>query len=77
MRTRLQIEYRRLLGWCEVAGFVDNGEGQGLPESLRSDPDVLFTVLNEIRLSMDNLANINGNYTELNPGMDAATENQP
>lgn len=74
MRTRLQIEYARLLDWCEVAGLIDNGEGQGLPESLKVDTRVLFAVLTEIRVSMDDLADISGNYTELNPGIDAGTE---
>ncbi|CAD6592854.1 MAG: hypothetical protein ASARMPRED_006753 [Alectoria sarmentosa] len=74
MRTRLQIEYARLLDWCEVAGLIENGEGQGLPESFKVDTLVLFAVLSEIRVSMDELADVSGKYIELNPEMDAATE---
>lgn len=74
MRTRLQIEYARLLDWCEIAGFIENGEGQRLHESLKIDTLVLFDVLTEIRVSMEELADINGKYIELNPEMDAATE---
>ena len=74
MRTRLQIEYARLLDWCEVVGLIKDGEGQGLPESLKVDALVLFAVLTEIRTSMEDLAEINGKYIELNPEMDASTE---
>ena len=73
MRTRLQIEYARLLDWCEVVGLIKNGEGKGLPESLKIDKVVLFAVLNEIRVSMEELAEINGRYVELNSELDAAT----
>lgn len=74
MRTRLQIEYARLLDWCEVVGLIKNGEGRGLPESLKIDKVVLFAVLNEIRVSMEELADLNGKYVELNPELDAATK---
>ena len=74
MRTRLQIEYARLLDWCEVAGLIKTSEGQGLPESLKIDTVVLAAILKEIRVSMEGLAEINGKYVELNPEMDAATE---
>ena len=71
MRMRLQFEYSRLMNWCEVAGLVENSEGQDLPEILREDTLVLFAVLTEIRVSMDDLAEINGKYIELNPKTDA------
>ena len=74
MRTRLQIEYARLLDWCEIAGLIKNGEGQSLPESLKIDAAVLSAILNEIRISMEGLAEINGKYVELKPEVDAATE---
>lgn len=74
MRTRLQIEYARLLNWCEVAGLIENGEGQGLPERLKVDALLLYAVLNGIRVSMEELADISGKYIELNADMDAATE---
>ena len=74
MRTRLQIEYARLLDWCEVAGLIKNGEGQGLPESLKIDTAVLSAILKEIRVSMEGLAEINGKYVELDPKMDAAID---
>ena len=74
MRTRLQIEYARLLDWCEVVGLIKDSEGQGLPESLKVDTIVLFAVLTEIRVSMEDLADISGKYIELNPEMDATTE---
>lgn len=37
MRTRLQIEYLRLLDWTEVAGLIEYKDGQDLPDSLKSD----------------------------------------
>lgn len=74
MRTRLQIEYARLLDWCEVAGLIRNGEGQDLPDIFTVDTVVLFAVLKEIRVSMEDLAHISGKYIELNPEMDAAIE---
>ena len=74
MRTRLQIEYARLLDWCEVVGLIKDDEGQGLPESLKVDTPVLCAVLTEIRVSMEDLADISGKYIELNPEMDVATE---
>lgn len=65
MRIRLQIEYARLLDWCEVAG---------LPESLKVDTAVLLAVLKEIRESMEELAKLSGKYIELKPEKHAATE---
>ncbi|KAL8693779.1 MAG: hypothetical protein Q9218_001475 [Villophora microphyllina] len=62
MRTRLQIEYLRLVNWSEVAGLVEYTEGQDLPDSLKTDRLVLIAILTEIRAMMDDFANINGKY---------------
>ncbi|KAL9587547.1 MAG: hypothetical protein Q9203_003459 [Teloschistes exilis] len=62
MRTRLQIEYLRLVNWSEVAGLVEYKEGQDLPDSLKADRLVLVAILTEIRALMDDFANLNGKY---------------
>lgn len=62
MRTRLQIEYLRLVNWSEVAGLVEYKEGQDLPDSLKADKLVLVAILAEIRALMDDFANLNGKY---------------
>lgn len=74
LRTRLQIEYARLLDWCEVAGLVEDRQGYGLPEGLKVDTLVLSQVLNEMRVSMEELTDISGKYVELNLEVDTATE---
>lgn len=73
LRTRLQIEYLRLMNWSEVAGLVEYQEGQDLPDSLKADRLVLLAILTEIRALMDDFANLNGKYTEqLRPDESAA-----
>ncbi|KAI4214395.1 MAG: hypothetical protein LQ351_003148 [Letrouitia transgressa] len=68
MRTKLQIEYLRLLDWCAVAGLIEYKEGQDLPDSLKAERLVLVAILTEIRSLMDDFANINGKYKkELRP----------
>ena len=74
MRVKLQIEYARLLDWCEVAGLVELKDGQDLPDSLRADKLTLIAVLAEIRMSMEGLAEIRGKYVEFNPTVDAGSE---
>jgi len=37
MRTRLLIEYLRLLDWSKVTGLIELSEGGNFPESLRTD----------------------------------------
>jgi hypothetical protein len=76
MRTRLQIEYLRLLDWTEVAGLIEYKDGQDLPDSLKSDRLVLVAVLTEIRSSMEDLAEINGEYVELRPDKDPAKQRE-
>ena len=66
MRTRLQIEYVRLLNWVEVAGLVEY-EGKDLPESLKTDRLVLVAILTEIRVLMDDFAELHGKYYQLRP----------
>ena len=74
MRLRLQIEYSRLLDWCEVAGLIEIKDGQDLPDSLRADRLTLVAILTEIRVSMEGLAEIRGKYIEINSSSDAASE---
>ena len=76
MRTRLQIEYLRLLDWTEVAGLIEYEDGQDLPDSLRTDRFVLIAILTEIRSSMEDLAEINGKYVELRPEEDGAKKKE-
>jgi len=65
MRTRLQIEYLRLLDWSKVAGLIELSEGDNFPESLRTDRLVLVAVLAEIRTLMEDFSEINGRYAPL------------
>ena len=74
LRTRLQIEYSRLLDWCEVAGIVEYENGQDLPDRLKADRFVLIAVLTEMRTAMEDLADINGKYVELQPDTDTMTK---
>ena len=67
LKTRLQIEYSRLLDWCDTAGVIEYKNGEDLPDSLNANRFILIAILTEIRTSMDNLADINGKYIELQP----------
>lgn len=67
LRTRLQIEYLRLLDFSEVAGLIEYKNGQDLPDSLKADRLVLVAILTEIRALMEDFAAINGKYVELRP----------
>ena len=75
MRVRLQIEYSRLLDWCEVAGLTVLKDGQDLPDCLRADKLTLIAVLTEISVSTKNLAKIGGKYIEFKSSEDTASEN--
>ena len=75
MRVRLQIEYSRLLDWCEVAGLTVLKDGQDLPTCLRADKLTLIAVLTEISLSTKNLGKIRGKYVEFKSSEDTASEN--
>lgn len=74
MRVKLQMEYSRLLDWCEVAGLIELKDGQDLPDSLRTKKSTLVTILTEIRMSMEYLAEIRGRYVEFNSAVDNASE---
>ena len=74
MRVKLQIEYSRLLDWCEVAGLIELRDGQDLPDSLRADKLTLVAILTEIRVSMEGLVEISGKYVEFNSSVDTASE---
>ncbi|KAL8716280.1 MAG: hypothetical protein Q9220_000185 [cf. Caloplaca sp. 1 TL-2023] len=64
LRTRLQIEYLRIVNWSEVAGLIEYKDGQDLPDSLKTDRLVLVAILTEIRTLMDDFANLNGKYKD-------------
>ncbi|KAL9604725.1 MAG: hypothetical protein Q9179_001763 [Wetmoreana sp. 5 TL-2023] len=64
MRTRLQIEYLRLVNWSDVAGLIEYKEGQDLPDSLKADKLVLVAILTEVRTLLDDFASINGKYKD-------------
>ena len=74
MRVKLQIEYSRLLDWCEVAGLVELRDGQNLPDSLRADKLTLVAILTEIRVSMEHLAEIRGKYVEFDLSVNTTSE---
>lgn len=71
MRTRLQIEYLRLLDWTQVAGLVELKDGEDLPESLRTDRLTMVAILPEIRALLEDFAEINGQYIQLKPDDDS------
>lgn len=73
LRTRLQIEYLRLLDFSEVAGLIEYNHGQDLPDSLKADRLVLVAILTEIRALMEDFAVLNGKYVELRPNDDTTT----
>jgi serine/threonine protein kinase len=73
LRTRLQIEYLRLLDFSEVAGLIDYKDGQDFPKSLKADRLVLVAILTEIRALMEDFAHINGKYVQLRPDDDSAS----
>ncbi|KAL8964697.1 MAG: hypothetical protein Q9183_004274, partial [Haloplaca sp. 2 TL-2023] len=64
MRTRLQIEYLRLVDWVQAAGLIEYKEGQDLPDSLKAERLVLVAILTEIRTLLDDFANLNGKYKD-------------
>ena len=66
------MEHSRLLNFSEVSGLVDYAGGDLLPEMLRPHKSLLFAVLAEIEHCMNSLANINGDFEELQPSTDAA-----
>jgi hypothetical protein len=74
MRTRLQIEYLRLLDWVDVAGLIEYKEGQDLPDSLKTERLVLVAILTEIRALMERFAELHGKYYQLRPDNDPAAE---
>ena len=76
MRTRLQIEYSRLSDWTEAAGLIEYDGGQHLPDILKTDRLVLVAILTEIRSSMEDLADINGRYIDLQPDEDPVKKKQ-
>ncbi|MCJ1394987.1 hypothetical protein MMC18_007868 [Xylographa bjoerkii] len=67
LRTKLQIEYCRMLDWAEVAGLVDYEYGADLPEILRTDKLVLIAILTQIQSLMNEFADLNGRYKQLRP----------
>ncbi|MCJ1381386.1 hypothetical protein MMC17_004496 [Xylographa soralifera] len=67
LRTKLQIEYCRMLDWAEVAGLVDYEYGADLPEILRTDKLVLIAILTQIQSLMSEFADLNGRYKQLRP----------
>lgn len=67
LRTRLQIEYSRLLDFSEVAGLLEYEDGQDLSAILKADRLVLVAIFTEIHALMDDFANIHGRYDQLRP----------
>ena len=65
LRTRLQIEYQRLLNWSKVAGFLEYEYGQDLPDVLKADRLVLVAILSQIQMLMDEFSTLNGRYKQL------------
>ena len=74
LRTRLQIEYQRLLDWSKVAGLLQYEYGQDLPDVLKADRLVLVAILSQIQALMDEFATLNGRYKQLKPDEQAKAE---
>ena len=67
LRTRLEMESSRLRNFSEVSGLAEHEEGDMLPEMLRPHELVLVAILAEVEHCMNQLANINGDFEELQP----------
>jgi hypothetical protein len=65
MRTRLMIEFSRLMDWREAAGLIDRDPESDLPGSLKSDRLVLVAILTEMQTLMEGFAKLNGKYEQL------------
>ena len=67
LRTRLEMEFSRLRTFSVISGLAEYDEGDALPQMLRPHKTLLFAVLTEIEHSMNQIANINGEFVELQP----------
>jgi hypothetical protein len=65
LRTKLQIEYHRLLTWSDAAGLIEAEYGQELPEVLKADKLVMVAVLTQVKILMEEFATQNGRYEQL------------
>lgn len=65
LRTKLQIEYHRLLTWSDAAGLIEAEYGQELPEVLKADKLVMVAVLTQVKILMEDFATQNGRYDQL------------
>jgi hypothetical protein len=67
LRTKLEIEQRRLLDFGEAGGLLDYKEGQDLPESLRAEKILLVAVLTQIGCKFEEFSVLNRKYIQLQP----------
>ena len=67
LRLKLQIEFQRLLSWAEAADLVGYEAEGDLPEALRTDKLILVAILSQVTALLDEFANLNGRYEQLEP----------
>jgi hypothetical protein len=71
LRTKLEIEQRRLLDFGEAGGLLDYKDGQDLPEPLRAEKLLLVAVLTQIGCKFEEFAVLNSKYIQLQPQTEA------
>ena len=65
LRTKLEIQQRRILDFADAAEILDFSEGKTIPLILQKDHLVLVTVFKQIETKLDALANFTKRYEEL------------
>lgn len=66
-RLRLIMEYNRLLAWGKIAGLIETEEKAEIAIGLGADPLELAAILARIRALLEEFAELNGRYKELDP----------
>ena len=69
MKTKLEVEQRRILDFADAAEILDYAEGRKIPSVLKKDHLVLGSVFNQIQAKLDSLAVYTSRYQELKPGV--------
>lgn len=76
LRVGLQIEYRRLLNWCKVAGLLEQESGQRISTAIGANQVLLVAVLSEIRTILEDFATLHGRYKALGPDENPGSEKE-
>jgi hypothetical protein len=65
MQLRLLFEYTRLLDWADAAGLSEPKDSDRFDIKLRANRPLIFAVLSEMQLRLEQLKAIKGSYKEL------------